>query len=549
MRSKIDTSEGQVRRIFSSSGEDADQAVADYRTWVYRSMNCDEEWISVMDGGTARIRPGAPRHHSRYIGWHSLDPSQLDRPLTIKVVTMPVNSPLLMACAQDLFASFFAAVSTLIHELGGITTWRQNSQNVEDSWEFLLQNSLLDEIADIFCRSGLGSMEDAYGCIIPPLRLYSKMPLTEDIFEDAQRVAANMRMDDKWQDCALLMKWIYNSASKLDLWELRELQIDLGEHFKMAVLHADKDIQTVGYDGVLWMLSSGSKIEAGIADRYAWFAVRQAHIRERTDMKELLIKAGADEFLYQPSRELLKAIMMEPKTVLKLLLEQEGSAAPPSVREQQLPWVGGKLDAAMVTLLLPSRVDVPGESIEPTPLHKIATNGNTELLRFMLQSGIEADTRDADGRTPLSWAAQKGHKGVVMLLLRENVDVNSEDAAGRTPLSWAAQHGQEVVAERLIKKIGMNTKQCDKSRRTPLSWAAESGHPNLAKLILSCNDTLRDITDAQNRTPLFIAAEKGHYEVVKLLVDSQADIDTADNLAWTPLHRSIAGGHQEIVRL
>jgi ankyrin repeat protein len=48
---------------------------------------------------------------------------------------------------------------------------------------------------------------------------------------------------------------------------------------------------------------------------------------------------------------------------------------------------------------------------------------------------------DSDGRTPLFWAACHAHEAVVKLLLETRADVDSKELYGRTPLSVAAANG------------------------------------------------------------------------------------------------------------
>ncbi|PVH71069.1 hypothetical protein DL98DRAFT_597280 [Cadophora sp. DSE1049] len=132
----------------------------------------------------------------------------------------------------------------------------------------------------------------------------------------------------------------------------------------------------------------------------------------------------------------------------------------------------------------------------------LAEHGNEVVLAFYLKKGVDADSKDKDGRTPLWWAAWNGRGAVVKLLLAtEGVDADSKDTNGRTPLSWAAWNGR-------------------------LSWATENGHEAVVKLLLATEGVDADSKDTNGRTPLSWAAwngrlswatENGHEAVVKLL--------------------------------
>jgi len=82
--------------------------------------------------------------------------------------------------------------------------------------------------------------------------------------------------------------------------------------------------------------------------------------------------------------------------------------------------------------------DCPREGT--TLLHIASRYSLIDLLLAILENldnvGVEADSKDADGRTPMSRAAAGGHETVVKLLLaRDDVDADSKDADGQTPLS------------------------------------------------------------------------------------------------------------------
>jgi ankyrin repeat protein len=86
------------------------------------------------------------------------------------------------------------------------------------------------------------------------------------------------------------------------------------------------------------------------------------------------------------------------------------------------------------------------------------------MVRLLLEKdGVDANTKDKNGRTPLSWAAQKGHYAVVKLLLaKDGADPDSKDTkCGLTPLSWAAANGHGCVVKLLLDKscVDVNTKR------------------------------------------------------------------------------------------
>ena len=55
----------------------------------------------------------------------------------------------------------------------------------------------------------------------------------------------------------------------------------------------------------------------------------------------------------------------------------------------------------------------------------IETHQAVTLL--LLEQGVDADSKDSQGRTPLSYAAERGHEDAVKLLPARDLDVESVD--------------------------------------------------------------------------------------------------------------------------
>ncbi|KAL8402637.1 hypothetical protein RB596_009123 [Gaeumannomyces avenae] len=165
------------------------------------------------------------------------------------------------------------------------------------------------------------------------------------------------------------------------------------------------------------------------------------------------------------------------------------------------------------------------------------------VKRLLDTSGIDADAKDANGRTPLSWAAEYGHEVIVKLLLDTGkVDADAKSNNGRTPLSRAVYNGHEAVVKLLLDTGKIDTDTKDENGRTPLSWAAFRGHKAVVKLLLDTGKVDADTKDENGRTPLLWAADNGHEAVVKLLsrplqnlrVDLQVTVKGLDAVIESP---------------
>ncbi|KAI9766139.1 MAG: hypothetical protein M1840_006706 [Geoglossum simile] len=163
-------------------------------------------------------------------------------------------------------------------------------------------------MAQVFNGSGLGSIEDVHACIVPPLRMESKLPFTEENLSESRRAANTMRRQNKWREFTELLHWVHRNSSKRGFEELRELEIELGERFRTATLKADKKTQSPGHRGIIEMLED------------LRFALLGATNQGDKNMAEDPRSAGAKGDYYHTGLEFPEAIRTEPNTVTQLLL-------------------------------------------------------------------------------------------------------------------------------------------------------------------------------------------------------------------------------------
>jgi ankyrin repeat protein len=61
-------------------------------------------------------------------------------------------------------------------------------------------------------------------------------------------------------------------------------------------------------------------------------------------------------------------------------------------------------------------VDARRGNYRRTPLHWAAENGQTEIMRLLLEHGADTNVRDEDCDTPSRLGSRQGHQGIVELL-------------------------------------------------------------------------------------------------------------------------------------
>jgi hypothetical protein len=119
----------------------------------------------------------------------------------------------------------------------------------------------------------------------------------------------------------------------------------------------------------------------------------------------------------------------------------------------------------------------------PTALHLASENGHVEVVKILLEKGINFKLRTDLGQTALHLASKNGHAKVVKILLENGIDINQDTNGGRTALNLASKNGHVEVVKVLLEK-GIDFKLKTDRAETALHLASENGHVEVFRILL-----------------------------------------------------------------
>ncbi|MFP4497950.1 MAG: ankyrin repeat domain-containing protein [Vulcanimicrobiota bacterium] len=214
------------------------------------------------------------------------------------------------------------------------------------------------------------------------------------------------------------------------------------------------------------------------------------------------------------------------------------------------------------------------------PVHYAVYKGDIPLVAFLLSHGANINVVDNNGFTPLSYAVfYKNSSLINFLMSREAVfnlgehyalhlaagfdlieiikylldlgmDIDVRDRKGKTALHHAAEEDNYAMAEYLLEK-GANPNLIDENNRTPLDYTAENYYHPLVRLLVNNGATLHyhigkkeDLNTDKLKirqdlgSQLRNASGRGNSSLVKYLIYLEADLNEPSDRCLTPLIRA-----------
>ena len=314
---------------------------------------------------------------------------------------------------------------------------------------------------------------------------------------------------------------------------------DADSMLKQAVVNEDVDkIRTL----TLLKVNVNRVYEDGLT--LLWYAA----VKERTDIAELLLKAGAKaEVADKTGKNLVTYCVERRKYEMAKLLGRYGAKLKnaDAVFLMQRGLVIG--DAELVQTLISLGVNVNTKFSDGlSALWIAAFTNNRDMIDVLAAGKANMDIRDKNGKTVLMWAVENDKKEVANALIKYGANVNLTDNRKRTALVSA------VLADkpRMVHMLVMNNANIDlkdNEGNSAILVAASRGNTGLVKLFLEHGSSV-NASDSFGNTPLLIALHKNFDDMAELLIASNADLNKADNNGFTPLIVAAKKGHIKFVR-
>jgi ankyrin repeat protein len=196
-----------------------------------------------------------------------------------------------------------------------------------------------------------------------------------------------------------------------------------------------------------------------------------------------------------------------------------------------------------IKLLISRGADIDAkDNYGQTPLY-IAAHGSCNITsELLIRQGADIHVRNNNGNTVLHAAAHSGILSTIRLLLNRGADINAVNNDGKTPIYEAINQNRVEAVHLLITRGAL----ANAERTIDLLEAALI--PTKENAVLYFKDEIIGLLvrsadvhakDQYGQTLLIQALQRcpGHYfeRIIPMLVEAGADINTKNNLAWTPL--------------
>ncbi|XP_063913028.1 uncharacterized protein LOC135129711 [Zophobas morio] len=210
-------------------------------------------------------------------------------------------------------------------------------------------------------------------------------------------------------------------------------------------------------------------------------------------------------------------------------------------------------DPDLIKAIIDKGIDVNAQDGNgTTPLQVACKNGNYEITELLLNFGTSINIADKRNKNAFHYAAESWtpNRSKMKLLIENGIDVNAQTETGTTALQLACQNGDAEIAEMLVKS-GASVNMLDKNNENALHYASKSWAPNRFRTKLLIEKS-KDVID-QNKskgTVVKFPCRSTEFEMSELVLDRGISISIVDKNKYG-LHSALElrGNNQNIIKL
>ena len=203
------------------------------------------------------------------------------------------------------------------------------------------------------------------------------------------------------------------------------------------------------------------------------------------------------------------------------------AGAPPDKDDLNLYWAVHTKRADIVKKFIDLGADIEMEAIGGTPLDSAASWNLAEIVRVLIDAGVDINAESEFSGTPLAQAVENNASAAAMVLLGAGAKIDGPEHADSTLLISAIGYGNTEVALALIEA------GADVHARGRVHYLGKQLHRN------------KDL--GANPTPLVLAARMGDEKVLDALLSRGADLHARDEEGKSALDRAKDANHAAVV--
>lgn len=198
-------------------------------------------------------------------------------------------------------------------------------------------------------------------------------------------------------------------------------------------------------------------------------------------------------------------------------------------------------------------MDVGKDETMQERLFEAVVGKEIDIVRELLNSGIDINAQDEQGRTAIMIATYANDAEMVKVLIDEGADVDIQDDMLNNPFLYAGAEGYMDILKLMIA-AGADPKITNRYGGVALIPASEHGYVEVVEELLT--NTKTDVNHVNNLgwTALLEAiilndGSVKQQQTIRLLIEYGADVNLADKDGVSPLQHAREKGFKEIERI